>query len=77
MNHIDPITTPSADAIKALRAELGFTQAKCAKLAQVSLNTWKQWESGVRTPSKPSWGMFLLAIDQHPDFVIIRRAVNA
>jgi DNA-binding transcriptional regulator YiaG len=72
-----PVQIPSADAIKALRANLGLTQAKCAKMAQVSLVTWKQWEGGTRKPSKPSWGMFLLAIDQHPDFVIVRRAVNA
>ncbi len=72
-----PVQIPSADAIKALRAEINFTQAKCAKLAQVSLNTWKQWESGLRTPSKPSWGMFLLAIDKHPDFSIVSRADNA
>ena len=76
MHEIEAVEIPSADAIKALRQKTG-TQAKCAKLAQVSLNTWKQWESGLRTPSKPSWGMFLLAIDQHPDFVIVRRADNA
>ena len=77
MQEIDAVETPDADAIKALRAEINFTQAKCAKMAQVSLVTWKQWESAARKPSKPSWGMFLLAIDQHPDFVIVRRAINA
>jgi len=77
VHEIDAVEIPSADAIKALRAEIGCTQAKCAKMAQVSIVAWKQWESGVRIPSKPSWGMFLLATDQHPDFVIVRRAVNA
>ena len=77
MQEIEAVETPDADAIKALRAEINFTQAKCAKMAQVSLVTWKQWESAARKPSKPSWGMFLLAIDQHPDFVIVRRAINA
>jgi DNA-binding transcriptional regulator YiaG len=72
-----PVQIPSADAIKALRTEINCTQAKCAKMAQVSLNTWKQWELGLRTPSKPSWGMFLLAIDRHPDFVIVSRADDA
>ena len=76
MHEIDTVEIPDGEAIKALRQKTG-TQAKCAKMAQVSIVTWKQWESGVRTPSKPSWGMFLLAIDQHPDFVIVRRAVNA
>ena len=76
MHEIEAVEIPEADAIKTLRQKIG-TQAKCAKMAQVSLITWKQWESGVRSPSKPSWGMFLLAIDQHPDFVIVRRAVNA
>lgn len=77
MHEIDAVEIPSADAIKALRAEINCTQAKCAKMARVSIVTWKQWESGVRTPSKSSWGMFLLAIDQHPYFYIVRRAVNA
>ena len=77
MHEIEAVEIPEADAIKALRAEINCTQAKCAKMAQVSVVTWKQWESGVRTPSKPSWGMFLLAIDQHPDFVIVSRADNA
>lgn len=72
-----PVQIPSSDAIKALRANLGLTQAKCAKMAQVSLNTWKQWERGLRTPSSPSWTVFLLAIDKHPDFVIVSRADNA
>ena len=73
MHEIESVEIPSADAIKALRANLGLTQAKCAKMAQVSIVTWKQWESGLRMPSKPSWGMFLLAIDKHPDFVIVSR----
>ena len=77
MHEIEAVEIPSSDAIKALRAEINFTQAKCAKMAQVSLVTWKQWESAARKPSKPSWGMFLLAVDQHPDFTVSRRAVNA
>ena len=77
MHEIDAVDIPSADAIKALRAEIACTQAKCAKMAQVSIVTWKQWESGARKPSRPSWGMFLLAVDQHPDFLIVRRANNA
>jgi DNA-binding transcriptional regulator YiaG len=77
MHEIEAVEIPDADAIKALRAEINCTQAKCAKMAQVSVVTWKQWESAARKPSKPSWGMFLLAVDKHPDFVIVRRAVNA
>ncbi len=77
MHEIEAVEIPEADAIKALRAKIACTQAKCAKMAQVSIKTWQAWEDGSRNPSKPSWGMFLLAIDQHPDFVIVRRAVNA
>ena len=77
MHEIESVEIPEADAIKALRAKIACTQAKCAKMAQVSIKTWQAWEDGSRNPSKPSWGMFLLAIDQHPDFVIVRRAVNA
>jgi DNA-binding transcriptional regulator YiaG len=73
MHEIEAVEIPSFEIIKSLRMQIG-TQAKCAKMAQVSVVTWKQWESGVRTPSKPSWAMFLFAIDQHPDFFIIRRA---
>jgi DNA-binding transcriptional regulator YiaG len=77
MHEIEAVEIPEADAIKALRAKIACTQAKCAKMAQVSIKTWQAWEDGSRNPSKPSWGMFLLAIEQHPDFVIVRRAVNA
>ena len=77
MHEIEAVEIPEADAIKALRAEINCTQAKCAKMAQVSIKTWQCWEDGTRTPSKPSWGMFLLAVDQHPDFTVSRRAVNA
>ena len=77
MHEIEAVEIPEADAIKALRAKIACTQAKCAKMAQVSIKTWQAWEDGSRNPSKPSWGMFLLAIDQHPDFVIVRRAINA
>jgi DNA-binding transcriptional regulator YiaG len=73
MHEIEAVKIPDADAIKALRAQINCTQAKCAKMAQVSLVTWKQWEGGTRRPSKPSWGMFLLAIDKHPDFFIVSR----
>ena len=77
MHEINTVEIPDANAIKSFRAEINCTQAKCAKMAQVSIKTWQCWEDGTRTPSKQSWGMFLLAIDQHPDFVIARRAVNA
>ncbi len=77
MHEIEAVEIPEADAIKALRAKIACTQAKCAKMAQVSIKTWQAWEDGSRNPSKPSWGIFLLAIDQHPDFYVVRRAINA
>ncbi len=76
MHNIESIEIPETEIIKSLRRQIG-TQAKCANMAQVSIKTWQCWEDGTRNPSKSSWGMFLLAIDQHPDFVIVRRAVNA
>lgn len=76
MHNIDAIEIPDAAIIRSLRQQIG-TQEKCANMAQVSIKTWQCWEDGTRNPTKSSWGMFLLAIDQHPDFVIVRRAVNA
>ena len=72
MNHIDAVEIPDPDHIKGLREQIG-TQTKCAKMAQISLRAWQAWETGERSPSKAAWGMFLLAIDQHPDYVLTRR----
>jgi DNA-binding transcriptional regulator YiaG len=75
MHNIEAIEIPEAEIIRSLRQQIG-TQEKCANMAQVSIKTWQCWEDGTRNPSKSSWGMFLLAIDQHPDFVIFRRNVD-
>ena len=72
MHHIEAVLIPSAEQIKGLREQIG-PQTKCAKMAQIGLRTWQMWETGERSPSKAAWGMFLLAIDQHPDFVLQRR----
>lgn len=72
MHDIESIEIPEAEIIRSLRQQTG-TQAKCAKMAQVNIKTWQAWEDGSRNPSKASWGMFLLAIDKHPEFVIVSR----
>ena len=72
MNHIEAVEIPESVQIKGLRAQIG-TQPKCAKMAQVGLRTWQMWETGERVPSKSAWGMFLLAIDKHPEYVLQKR----
>lgn len=72
MHHIETADIPAADKIKNLREQIG-TQTKCAKMAQIGLRTWQMWETGERSPSKAAWGMFLLAIDQHPGYVLTKR----
>lgn len=66
-----PVEPPLPGEIKALRLAHGLTQPQAAALAGVSVQTWKSYESAVmqsrhRRPTPATWGVFLLAIGQHP-----------
>lgn len=55
-------TPPSAEAIKQLRSETGFTQAKTAHLCRIGLKTYQKWEQGVASPSQSAWSIYLFEL---------------
>lgn len=76
MSHKDlPITPPSPSGIKAQREGIG-SQRYCASLVGVDTRTWERYEyigedpRMKRTPTAQTWGLFLLATDQHPKYKI-------
>lgn len=52
--------------IRDLRKQYQFTQTEAAHLVGVSRSTWQKYESDLIRPLATTWGIFLLAIDQHP-----------
>lgn len=59
------VLPPDANAIRDMRAAVG-TQTLCAALAGVDIRSWQRYEAGDKRPPPPTWGLFLLAIGQHP-----------
>ncbi len=55
-----------ADAIRALRMRLGFSQRALANALNVSDKTVKAWEQGVNTPSGPALRLLQL-VESRPE----------
>lgn len=58
-----------ANSIKKLRAKVGLSQAKFARLMQVELATLRNWEQGRRDPTGPAKAL-LRAIHKDPAHVL-------
>lgn len=63
------VLPPDANAIRDIRAAVG-TQALCASLAGINLSNWQRWEKGESAPHPATWGLFLLAVGQHPRYEV-------
>jgi putative transcriptional regulator len=61
--HIDAI------AVKELRARVGLSQPKFARLLHVDVGTLRNWEQGRREPTGPAKAL-LTAISKDPDNVL-------
>ena len=66
-----PVEPPLPGEIRTMRMAHGLTQPQAAALAGVAVQTWKSYESAVmqarhRRPTPATWGVFLLAIGEHP-----------
>lgn len=46
-------------------------------MSGVTLSLWQYWEAGKRKPAPNTWGLFLLAIGQHPTHEIKTRQCDA
>lgn len=64
-----PAEPPAPEEIKELRQQVG-TQAKCANLCGVNISNWQRWEKGEQRPHPTTWGLFLLATGQHPNYEV-------
>lgn len=63
------VLPPDAESIRDIRAAVG-TQALCAALAGINLSNWQRWEKGESAPHPATWGLFLLAVGQHPRYEV-------
>lgn len=62
----DPEFTP--ERVKALRAQLGLSQAKFARALGLALSTVCHWEQGIRTPDGAT-SKLLRILEQHPHLI--------
>lgn len=56
------------ERIKALRAQLGLSQAKFARALGLSLAAIRHWEQGIRTPDGAT-SKLLRILEQHPHLI--------
>jgi len=69
--HGIPVEPPSPDSIRNMRMAYELNQTQAAAAVGVAVQTWAAYEtaavdgSGCQ-PSSAIWGLFLLAIGQHP-----------
>lgn len=73
------IHPPDAAAIQALRNQHNLSQRQCAEITGVAVRTWERYEylgsdeKMLRNPSPQLWGIFLLALGQHPEYQLVPR----
>jgi hypothetical protein len=68
---------PEPAEVRALRDELGLTQAQAAREAGLEAAgqvRWAEYEKGTRRIDAARWTLFLLAVKRHPIFELRRRA---
>lgn len=75
MTHQNIAVKPPCDAdIKKIREAAGSSQQHAADLVSLSSRgLWTDYEAGRKRPSPQSWGLFLLAIDQHPLYSLTKK----
>ncbi len=56
------------ERIKALRAQLGLSQAKFARELGLALSTVCHWEQGIRTPDGAT-AKLLRILEQYPELI--------
>lgn len=48
----------------------GLSDYAIAKKLQIDKSTVGKWRAGINKPTPQIWGLFLLATNQHPHFVV-------
>jgi putative transcriptional regulator len=67
--YIAKIDRISPDSVGAIRAKIGMSQSRFAKLLGISMDTLQNWEQGRRKPSGPASVLLKIAA-RHPDIVL-------
>jgi hypothetical protein len=64
---------PTPDQIYYWRKiKFGLTQTEAADKVHVTLRAWQWWESGKREMPVGLWELFLIKIDQHPNYKFVK-----
>jgi len=50
------------------KIKMGYSQSEAAEMVHVTLRAWQWWESGKREMPVGLWELFLIKIDQHPNY---------
>jgi hypothetical protein len=65
-------TPPTAAQIFYWRKiKMGYTQSEAADKVYVTLRAWQLWEAGRREMPIGLWELFLIKIDQHPNYKLV------
>ncbi|WP_270956516.1 helix-turn-helix domain-containing protein [Burkholderia pseudomallei] len=54
----NPAANPKPDEIRALREDLGLTQAQAAAVVYSTLSAWQRWEQAERAMHPAMWELF-------------------
>jgi hypothetical protein len=66
-------TPPTPSQIYYWRKEkMGLTQAEASCLVHVTPRGWQWWEAGKREMPIGLWEIFLIKIDQHPNYKFVK-----
>jgi DNA-binding transcriptional regulator YiaG len=66
-------STVSDIDLRSLRLAANLTQIKAAHVARVPFDTWRAAEYGRRMLRPASLELFLLAVDRHPEYRLVKR----
>jgi hypothetical protein len=53
------------------KIKMGYTQSEAADMVYVTLRAWQWWEAGKREMPIGLWELFLIKIDQHPNYKFV------
>ncbi|MEC5509957.1 AbrB/MazE/SpoVT family DNA-binding domain-containing protein [Klebsiella oxytoca] len=82
VNPADEVTEDAKPAVAgslagAVRVQLGLTQKGVAEYFGITLSAWQKKEAGINRLSVAEQHYFQLLINQHPDYMLIRRFAEA
>ncbi|MFN5512447.1 MAG: helix-turn-helix domain-containing protein [Burkholderiales bacterium] len=71
MTNRSPSSPTPAQIVYWRKGKMGMTQSEAARMVHVTLRAWQWWESGHREMPIGLWELFLIKIDQHPNYKLV------